>query len=270
MADSEQQAEQAYDRSRRRFIKGAIALVGAAGTATLFSGEILKLLDVSLTDVRAMSPQDRSWVMLIDLDKCNGCGKCTVGCTEAHFVPFGQQWIKVYEVQDEFGHRYFLPKPCMQCENAPCLKVCPVGATFQRKDGVVLVDHTRCIGCRYCMAACPYDARSFNWTEPPHTPEELAHAYSPDAPWPHRQGVVEKCMFCAHNTEHGELPACVKACTEEMGNGAIYFGDLREDTVSNGVETIPFAKTLRDRGGFRLKEELGTAPRVWYLPPRKG
>jgi len=264
------EVDQEADRSRRRFIKGAVTLVGAAGVATLFSGKILEALEVPTSDVRARSGQDRRWVMLIDLDKCDGCGACTVGCTEAHFVPFGQQWIRVYEVQDEFGHRYFLPRPCMQCENAPCLKVCPVGATYQKDDGIVLVDHTRCIGCRYCMAACPYDARSFNWTEPPHTAEELAHAYSPEAPWPHRAGVVEKCMFCAHLSEHGELPACVKSCSKEMGNGAIYFGDLREDVVSNGVETIPFSKTVRDRGGFRLKEELGTAPRVWYLPPSKG
>lgn len=270
MTEAEMEEERAYDRSRRKFLKGAVAFVGAAGSATLFSGKLLQLVGFSNSDVRALATEDRQWVMVIDLDKCNGCGKCTEGCTAEHYVPFGQQWIHVYEVQDEFGHRYFLPRPCMQCDNAPCLKVCPVGATYRKQDGIVLVDHTRCIGCRYCMAACPYDARSFNWTEPPHTDAELAHTYSPEAPWPHRAGVVEKCMFCAHLSEMGDLPACVKACTKEMGNGAIYFGDRREDVVANGVETIPFAATLRDRGGFRLKEELGTEPRVWYLPPRKG
>ncbi len=270
MAEPDEQLEHEQDQSRRRFIKILAATVGAAGVTTLFSGRILELMGSPLSDKRAVAPQNRQWVMLIDLAKCNGCGKCTEGCTKVHFVPKGQEWIKVYTVEDEFGHRYFLPRPCMQCENAPCLNVCPVGATYRRQDGVILVDHNRCIGCRYCMAACPYDARSFNWSEPAHTPEELAHPYSPDAPWPHRNGVVEKCMFCAHYSEMGKLPACVEACTKEMGNGAIYFGDLREDTVSNGVETIPLAKTLREKGGFRLKDELGTRPRVWYLPPRRG
>lgn len=251
-------------------MKAAVAIVGGAGIATLFSNRILDVVHASVSDPRALSSERRQWVMLIDLSKCNGCGKCTEGCAATHFVPEGQQWIKVYEVQDEFGHRYFLPRPCMQCENAPCLKVCPVGATYRKQDGVVLVDHNRCIGCRYCMAACPYDARSFNWSEPAHTPEELAHTYSPEAPWPHRMGVVEKCMFCAHYSQEGQLPACVQACTKEMGDGAIYFGDLREDAVSNGVETIPLGNTLREKGGFRLKEELGTEPRVWYLPPRRG
>lgn len=270
MAEDDEDVDEAFDRSRRRFLKASVLGVGAAGVGALFSGKILELFDVSTADVRAASPADRSWVMLIDLDKCNGCGACTTGCTQAHFVPFGQEWIKVYRLQDDFGRTYYLPRPCMHCENAPCLNVCPVGATYRRKDGVILIDHTRCIGCRYCMAACPYDARSFNWTEPPHTAEELAHTYSPEAPWPHRAGVVEKCMFCAHMSDEGGLPACVQACTKEMGNGAIYFGDLREDVVSNGVESIPFTKTVSGRGGFRWKEELGTRPRVWYLPPKKG
>ncbi|MEE9237186.1 MAG: 4Fe-4S dicluster domain-containing protein, partial [Thermoplasmata archaeon] len=219
---------------------------------------------------RAVSGEQRQWVMLIDLAKCDGCGECTKGCSREHFVPEGQEWIKVFKVQEELGAEYFLPSPCMHCENAPCVKVCPVGATFRRDDGVILIDHDRCIGCRYCMAACPYNARSFNWGEPAHSPEELSHTYSIEAPWPHRMGVVEKCMFCAHHTKHGKLPACVRACTAKMGNGAIYFGDIREDAVSNGVETIPLAQTLREKGGFRFKEELGTRPRVWYLPPRSG
>lgn len=269
MTPDDSDDEAIENRSRRWFIRTTVAGVGAAGIATLFSDRILQAVGFPGPDERVSSPEVRQWVMVIDLAKCDGCGACTRGCKEVHFVPDGQEWIKVYEVRDEFGHRYFLPRPCMQCENAPCLKVCPVGATYRRNDGVVLIDHERCIGCRYCMAACPYDARFFNWSEPTHTPEELAHTYSPAAPWPHRKGVVEKCMFCAHNSEHGELPACVTACTKEMGNGAIYFGDLREDAVSNGIETLPLAKTLRERGGFRLKEELGTGPRVWYLPPRR-
>ncbi|MBI4415655.1 MAG: 4Fe-4S dicluster domain-containing protein [Euryarchaeota archaeon] len=202
--------------------------------------------------------------MLIDLKRCDGCRLCTSACGKAHFVPSGQEWMKVYKVQGE-GGEYFLPRPCMHCENAPCANVCPVGATFQRSDGLVLIDHRRCIGCRYCMAACPYNARHFNWEEPPHTPEELEHPYSPEEPWPHRRGTVEKCTFCAEEFSEGKLPACVQACPMK----AIFFGDASEDAVSNGVETWKFSEVLKREGGFRLKEELGTRPRVWYLPARR-
>ena len=265
MSESEEPEEQEMEGSRRRFIRLAVVGVGAAGITTLFSSKLIEAVGFSKGDVRAAAPARRQWVMLIDLKKCDGCRKCTEACNTEHFVPPGQEWITVYEVQDEFGFRYFLPRPCMHCENAPCLKVCPVGATFRREDGVVLVDHRRCIGCRYCMAACPYDVRAFNWSEPPHTPEELAHTYRPEAPWPHRMGVVEKCMFCAHRAEEGELPACVRGCPMD----AIYFGDLREDAVSNGREVLRLSETLRRDHGFRLKEELGTEPRVWYLPARR-
>ena len=269
MAQEEDDTGRDYDRARRRFLQLAAAGVIGAGATVLFSGEITTALGIEGGDPRTTVPQKREWVMLIDLAKCDGCGECTKGCAKMHFVPPGQEWIKVYEVKDEFGQRHFLPRPCMHCENAPCQKVCPVGATFQKDDGRILIDHNRCIGCRYCMAACPYDVRAFNWSEPPHTPEELAHPYSPEAPWPHRRGTVEKCDFCGHDAEKGSLPGCVQACTEEMGNGAIYFGDLREDAVSNGVETLPFSETIRKEQGFRLKEELGTGPHVWYLPARR-
>jgi molybdopterin-containing oxidoreductase family iron-sulfur binding subunit len=254
--------------TRRRFLRVAGAGVAAGALGALFSDRILQIVGVSTEDLRAFGSEGRQWVMLIDLAKCDGCGRCTLGCTKEHFVPKGQEWIKVYKIQDEFGGEYFLPRPCMNCENAPCLNVCPVGATFRSNEGVVLVDHRTCIGCRYCMAACPYDARYFNWGEPEHTPEELAHPYSPLEPWPHRRGTVTKCDFCVHDARKGILPACVRACTEEMGDGAIYYGDLREDAVSNGMETIPLSETLRKKGGFRFKEELGTRPRVFYLPPR--
>ncbi len=256
--------------SRRRFLRLASSGVAAGAMGMLLSDRILEVVGFSTEDLRAVSGDESQWVMVIDLAGCDGCGECTKGCSTEHFVPEGQEWIKVLKVEDELGASYFLPSPCHQCENPPCVKVCPVGATFRRDDGVVFIDHERCIGCRYCMAACPYQARSFNWGEPSHTPEELDHTYSIDEPWPHRVGVVEKCMFCAHYAKEGKLPACVRACTKEMGEGVIYFGDMREDAVSNGVRTIPLAKTLRERGGFRFKEELGTHPRLWYLPPRSG
>lgn len=234
----------------------------------LVSDRIFEVVGWTPTDFRAVADDRKQWVMVIDLARCDGCGECTKGCSREHFVPKGMEWIKVFKVEDELGAQYYLPRPCMHCENAPCVKVCPVGATFRRDDGVILIDHDRCIGCRYCMAACPYNARSFNWAEPAHTLEELQHPYSIEEPWPHRVGTVDKCMFCAHYAKVGKLPACARACTAEMGDGAIFFGDMREDAVSNGVETLPLAKTLRERGGFRFKEELGTRPRVWYLPAR--
>ncbi len=268
METERRDAEHADNVSRRRFLRVVSGGVAAGAIGVLFSDKILEIVGVTTEDVRAIASEGQQWVMLIDLAKCDGCGECTVGCTVMHFVPEGQEWIKVYRVEDEYGHKYFLPRPCMNCQNPPCLHVCPVGATFRTNEGVVLIDHERCIGCRYCMAACPYDARYFNWGEPAHTPEELAHPYSPDEPWPHRVGTVEKCDFCAHDARKGVLPACVRACTAEMGDGAIYYGDLREDAISNGVETLSLSKTLRERGAFRFKEELGTLPRVWYLPAR--
>ena len=106
----------------------------------------------------------RKWVMVIDLAKCDGCGHCTQACSKMHFVPPDRQWIKVLKMQEaEATAPYFFPQPCYHCDNPPCTKVCPVDATFKRQDGVVLIDNDRCIGCRFCMAACPYGARSFNW-----------------------------------------------------------------------------------------------------------
>ncbi len=206
------------------------------------------------------------WVMVIDLAKCDGCKGCTNACRAMHFVPPNQEWIKVFENRDNnIAGSYFFPRACMHCDNAPCAKVCPVGATFKREDGIVLVDQDRCIGCRYCIAACPYGARSFNWSEPPHTPEELAQPYSVERNYPHRRGVVEKCIFCPEMAREGKLPACATACNMD----AIWFGDQVENVVKNhSGETVSFSQLIREKGGFRYMEELGTDPRVWYLPPR--
>lgn len=206
------------------------------------------------------------WIMVIDLAKCDGCKACTQACQAMHFVPPGQEWIKVFENRDNnISGAYWFPRPCMQCDNTPCAKVCPVGATIKSADGIVLVDQERCIGCRYCIAACPYGSRSFNWAEPPHTAAELAQPYSTDWNYPHRRGVVEKCIFCPAHAREGKLPGCSAGCPM----GAIYFGDQLEDVVRNSTgETVSFTKLIREKGGFRFMEELGTQPRVWYLPPR--
>jgi Fe-S-cluster-containing dehydrogenase component len=208
------------------------------------------------------------WVMVIDLSRCDGCQVCTEACTKMHNVPTGQAWIHVIKMQDaRTNSAYWMPKPCFQCDNSPCTKVCPVSATFKREDGVVLIDQDRCIGCRYCMAACPYSTRWFTWTEPTHTSEELAMAmpYDVEMNTPHRKGVAEKCLFCPSLLRKGELPACAAHCSM----GAIYAGDEIEDLITNSRgETFKFKKFIQDNGGYRFMEELGTAPRVWYLPPR--
>lgn len=212
------------------------------------------------------APTPRRWVMVIDLARCDGCRACTEACSAMHFVPAGQEWIKVYKMRDNpDAEPYWFPRPCMQCDDSPCVKVCPVSATWKREDGIVVQDTSRCIGCRFCIAACPYSARYFNWAEPPHTPAELSRPYSTDWNYPHQKGVVEKCIFCPGLVKEGKLPACVQACPM----GAIYFGDQTEDAVTNSQgETVRFSELVGKSAGYRYLEELGTEPRVYYLPPR--
>lgn len=210
----------------------------------------------------------RRWVMVIDLAACDGCKKCTKACQTEHAVPFEQEWIRVVDAASNQYDKYFMPVPCQHCEVAPCIKVCPVGATYHNAEGIVLVDHDRCIGCRFCMAACPYGARSFNWTEPKQTSAQSFATYSPEYPVPHRNGTVEKCMLCAHRAKMGRLPSCLEICTEE-GMKAIWFGDANENLVTNGVEVKKLTQLLGDGRAFQFKEELGTHPRVWYLLPAR-
>lgn len=206
----------------------------------------------------------RKWVMVVDLAKCSGCGNCTISCSRMHGVPADRQWIRVFRMQDSpHTAPYWFPKPCFHCDNPPCTKVCPVGATFKRPDGIVLIDNERCIGCRFCMAACPYSTRSFNWGRP-ENPAGDAAAYSPETGVPRRIGTVEKCDFCPEMAREGKLPACVSTC--DMA--AIYFGDQNEDAVSSAEETVRFTRLIEERAAYRYMAELGTEPRVYYLPPR--
>jgi len=180
-------------------------------------------------------------------------------------VPEGQEWIKVSKIKDNpVSGEYNFVRPCMNCQNAPCIKVCPVGATYYNKEGIVVIDNRLCIGCRFCMAACPYGARYFNWKEPNQPSKQVDAEYDPEFSNIHLIGTVEKCDFCVHLARDGTLPPCVAVCP----TNAIFFGDLAEDAVSNSVETITFSETLEQKHGYRLKEELGTKPRVYYLPPR--
>ncbi len=287
--------ENEQTNSRRNFIK--LSVVSACGAAVCgckttpenqnFSGneETVKLLapDGSLVEVSKAQitplPDDefinsqaarhgikgRKFVMVIDLAKCNNARKCVTACQKMHYQPEDKEWLQVKLMKDnEQGAPYWFPKTCFHCDNPPCVKVCPVDATFKRDDGLVLIDNERCIGCKFCMAACPYSTRVFNWEEP-QQPEEIATcASSPETSVPSKIGTVDKCDFCPDMVRRGELPDCVTACP----NGVFYFGDEVEDTVTNGEETIRFSQLIAERGGYRYMEELGTKPRVYYLPPR--
>jgi Fe-S-cluster-containing dehydrogenase component len=161
-----------------------------------------------------------------------------------------------------------MPKPCQHCDNPPCVSVCPVNATFKRQDGIVLIDNERCIGCRFCISACPYSARMFHWQEPvmADTYEEEQPDYDVELNVPQRKGTISKCLFSADLVRVGQLPYCVTACP----NGVFYFGDENQDAVTNGTtkETVRLSQLLKQNAGYRLMPELGTKPRVYYLPPK--
>jgi molybdopterin-containing oxidoreductase family iron-sulfur binding subunit len=205
----------------------------------------------------------RSFVMVIDLAKCANARKCIEGCQRGHNLRPDQEWINVYLMKDhDEAEPYWFPRQCFHCDNPPCVKVCPVGATFKRSDNIVLIDTERCIGCKFCIVACPYSVRIFNWKKPPET-EIPKEDYSPETSVPGQIGTVGKCDFCADRSREGKLPYCASSCPM----GALYFGDKNEDVVSNGTETLRFKKLLADRVGYRYLEKLGTQPNVYYLPP---
>jgi len=208
----------------------------------------------------------RKWVMVIDLARCEGCKTCCAVCQKMHATPPDREWIRVFQMRDsETTAPYYFPKPCFHCDNPPCTKVCPVGATFKRQDGIVLIDNERCIGCRFCIAACPYSTRYFNWGKPDRGMVTASDRYSPETGYPRRIGTAEKCDFCPEMAAKGKLPMCVTGCAM----GAMYYGDQNEDAVTNSKgETERLTKLLKDRAGYRYMEELGTEPRVYYLPPK--
>jgi Fe-S-cluster-containing dehydrogenase component len=206
------------------------------------------------------------WGMLIDLQKCIGCEYCQRSCSATNDVLDDKPWNLVVEDQMENGNTYFFSRPCLHCQDAPCVEVCPVQATYHREDGLVMMDYDRCIGCRYCEVACPYDARKFNWAE-----RTDVNPYIPtwgEAEVPRRpRGVVEKCTFCVHRIDAGlaaglmpgidrdATPACVNACPV----GARVFGNLKD-------ENSKVSQAIANNPTIRLREELGTEPSVYYIP----
>lgn len=210
---------------------------------------------------------NKKFVMVVDLAKCKNAKKCQSACNKGHYITGDNAWLKIYKMQEsEETAPYWMPTQCQHCDKPPCVKVCPVDATFKRKDGIVLIDNERCIGCRFCMAACPYSVRIFNWEEPDQAELIMEEEeYTPDyCGKPSVKGTVDKCDFCPHETAKGELPFCVKACP----NDVFAFGDMYEDAVTNGSgQTFQLSKLLKDRGAHRFMESLGTEPSVYYLPP---
>lgn len=209
----------------------------------------------------------KSWVMVIDLAKCRNARMCIAACQAAHQLRPDQYHINTLVMKDsEHSAPYYMPKPCYHCDNPPCVKVCPVNATFKRQDGIVLIDNLRCIGCRFCVAACPYSARIFNWFEPRDSEKYKDQPYDVELNVPQKKGTISKCLFSADRLRKGELPYCVSSCP----NGVYWFGDMNEDVVVNGTtkEAVRFSQLIKDNGGYTYLEELGTKPRVFYLPPK--
>ncbi len=258
-----EQAPRGVRLSRRNLLRVA-AGAGSATAALPLAGSLAHMLGIPSASAAAAVSSSTAlhrWVLVFDLRDCDGCGHCTEACQQGHYLDEQQQWIKVYQLQDASGQPYYMPRPCMQCEDAPCLRVCPTGATFADQDGIILVDQARCIGCRMCMAACPYEARYFNWSDPSVLPPP-GTTPTPEFPAPQIKGTVGKCVFCVQDTVRGGLPYCVSGCPM----AAVWIGDLDADVATNGQEAVRLSSFLTDNDAVRFKEELNTKPRVWYIP----
>ena len=214
----------------------------------------------------------------LDLSRCIGCRRCVYACVrennqsrdpQVHWITVlrfeqGEKWVSDLEAADKYYNPatvpeegyFYMPVQCQQCENPPCVKVCPAKATWKTKDGIVVVDYNWCIGCRYCMAACPYGARRFNWGAPRIAKEEVNPKTHYLGNRPRYKGVVEKCTFCIQRTRGnpGRYPACVEVCPV----GARKFGNLLDPESE-------IRYCIENKRVFRLKEELNTSPKFYYF-----
>jgi molybdopterin-containing oxidoreductase family iron-sulfur binding subunit len=236
----------------------------------LAGGNILERMRHDLLRALKKPVSERKWIMIIDQQKCIGCCACNLSCNAENNLPPGVVYRPV--LRQEVGKypnvaRIFTPKPCMHCDNPPCVPVCPVKATWKREDGTVVVDYETCIGCRNCLEACPYNARTadfggfYGMGTPEIMPYETRPNYEYSKEWrrkPHSDdspvGNARKCQFCLHRLREGMLPACVTTCL----GGATYFGDYNDK--SSLVHKLLGSSRVR-----QLKPELGTQPSVFYL-----
>ncbi len=227
-------------------------------------------VDINIKDVKPI--EDVLFGYALNISKCKGYRKCVDACVaennQNRDTPI--QYIRVLEIDnntmdfEKADHYYdhekvpvagknYIPVQCHQCENPPCVTACPVKATWKEPDGVIVIDYNWCIGCRYCMASCPYWSRRFNWAEPVIPAEDV----NPDTNYlsnrPRMKGCVEKCTFCLQRTREGQLPACLEACP----TGARVFGNILDP--KSEIRYILENKTV-----FRLKEDLATEPKFWY------
>ncbi len=240
----------------------------------------MAIIDIEPHEVRELMIKDvqralkkpsnqRHWAMVIDLAKCIGCTACTTACVAENHLPPGVVYRPV--IEKEVGkypnvRKTFMPRPCMQCDSPPCVKVCPAKATWKRPDGIVEIDYKKCIGCRYCINACPYSARTFDLgfyysDNTPFIPQyEKAQNFEYGQEWPRKDresspvGNARKCTYCLHRVEKGMLPACVATC---LGD-ATYFGD------ANDPQSL-VSRLLGSPRIQKLKEEEGTRPTTSYL-----
>jgi tetrathionate reductase subunit B len=239
------------DQSRRRFL----ARTGAVAAAGLAAG--VRFIDFPTANA-ATAPVTgtQRWGLLIDASKCaSGCNACVQACNDEHGIkghdrpPTDAQWIRKVRLRDKAtGRETSLPLMCQHCEDPPCVDVCPTGASFRRADGIVLVDKHSCIGCRYCMLACPYKARSF-----------IHEDLTDQKPWsPRGKGTVESCNLCVHRIDEGKgrMPACAQACERE-GHRAILFGDSNDPAS-------PIAKAMSGQQSQELRADLGLNTGVRY------
>ncbi len=299
--DSNSDHENKKKTSRRKFMKnigyfgaGTVVGLGALEAARMFENKktaggmkhVLLTQDNKLVEVDSLEmnylkkdPEtqlqeqgregidDRRWVLVVDLARCRNARKCISACQGAHQLRPEQYHLNTLQMQDTPRTApYNFPKHCQHCDNPPCVSVCPVDATFKRKDGLVLIDNERCIGCRFCIAACPYSARIFNWIDPRDKEKYENQPYDVELNVPQKKGTVSKCLFSADQLRKGLLPYCVTACP----NSVYYFGDENEDAVTNGTtkETVRLSQLIKDNAAYQLMPELGTKPRIYYLPAK--
>jgi molybdopterin-containing oxidoreductase family iron-sulfur binding subunit len=263
---------------RDEFLSKLIKMGAGALAATIVANGMLGTASKALAKGKTEKPVKRKYHygMVIDTRRCVGCRACVLACKAENKTPPGVSYTVVFEeiLENRPNDKpVFMTKPCFHCEYPPCVDVCPVSATYKREqDGIVVVDYDRCIGCRYCMTACPYSARWFDFGENyPAVEEKTPWAEVPSPEYNQYRkrendqspiGNVRKCTFCLHlqdekgqyNKAEGRWPACAKTCTGK----AIHFGDFNDPNSEVSI-------LLRERQYIRLKEELGTSPNVYYL-----